>query len=212
MSYITVTTDTELAAAISKAVGGDTVYLAPGSYTSLSLANKAYTTPVTFTSLDASRPAHIDGISINNAQNATLSHLDVGRALKSTELDHTALSQIRGSSNITLDGLKLHGSLDGNPLNDGTLLTVAGSKGITISNSEFTEATRGATFGTSSNLTLLNNNVHMMRTDGFDFASVQHVLVQGNRIGGFMIKAGDHPDAIQFWTSGTTVASSDITI
>jgi parallel beta-helix repeat protein len=102
--------------------------------------------------------------------------------------------------------------VDGNPQNDGVLLAVRGCNGITLSGCEFTEGYRGVAFDTSSNVTIANNNVHLMRCDGFDLASVQNVVIQGNHIGGFLPVAGDHPDAIQFWTTNQTVGSSHITI
>lgn len=212
MGSITVTTNAELTAAIGRAAGGDTIFLAPGSYGSLAIANRAFTTPVTFASLDANNQAHIDGLTLNNVQNVSFANLDIGRALGSTEPDYTSLNRITGSRNVTLDHVKLHGSLDGDPGNDGFLLLVKGSDGVSLLNSELTEGNRGAAFAQSSNITVSGNNVHLLRSDGFNFAAVQDVLIQGNQIGGFKVAVGDHPDAIQFWTAGETVASSNITI
>jgi Ca2+-binding RTX toxin-like protein len=212
MTYITVKNDYELAGAISKAEGGETILLAPGSYASLSLYQKSFSAPVTFMSLDASNEAKVAKFSVNQSSNVVFSNLDFGRALTATDPDYTALNTIRSSQNITLDTVKLHGSLDGDPRNDGILLTVGGSNGVTIRNSELTEAFRAVTFDKTSNIMVLNNHAHVLRSDGFDFASVQNVVIQGNRIGEFYNLEGDHPDAIQFWTQGQTVASSNITI
>jgi hypothetical protein len=212
MTTYTVTNSTELSAALGKVVGGDTIALASGNYSSLSLSSKVFSAPVTITSLDGSAPAHIDRLSVNSVTNLTLSNLDIGRALTATEATSVTMNQISNSKNIVVEGTKFHGSLDGNPQNDGLLLAVRGSDTVTIRGCEFTEGYRGAFFNRSTNLTVADNNVHLMRCDGFDLAAVQNVLIQGNHIGGFVPVAGDHPDAIQFWTTNETVGSSHIKI
>ncbi|MFN3938894.1 MAG: right-handed parallel beta-helix repeat-containing protein, partial [Gemmobacter sp.] len=47
-----------------------------------------------------------------------------------------------------------------------------------------------------------------------NFADVQGVLIENNYIHDFRLSplSGDHPDMIQFWTTGTTEASTDIII
>lgn len=212
MTFFTVTNDTELSVAIGKAVGGDTIALASGNYTSLSVSSRNFSSAVTITSLDGAAPAHFDRLSLSQVTNLTLTNLDIGRALTGTESTSLTMNQISNSKNIVVEGTKFHGSLDGNPQNDGLLLAVRGSDTVTVRGCEFTEGSRGAFFNRSSNLTISDNNVHLLRCDGFDLAAVQNVLIQGNRIGGFVPAAGDHPDAIQFWTTNETVGSSHITI
>src|SRR3546814_7621840 len=51
-----------------------------------------------------------------------------------------------------------------------------------------------------------------MRSDGFNFVQVQDVKVIGNSLKDFSPVSGDHADAIQFWTTGSTVASKNIEI
>src|SRR3546814_1216488 len=75
-----------------------------------------------------------------------------------------------------------------------------------------TQLGRGAVFNGVQNISLTGNNVYGIRSDGFNFVQVQDVKVIGNSLKAFSPAAGDHADAIQFWTTGSTVASKNIEI
>ena len=61
---------------------------------------------------------------------------------------------------------------------------------------------------------VVDNDVHSIRSDGFDFVEVNDVLIEGNHIHDFVanLGSGDHLDMIQFWTTGTTSPSTNIII
>ena len=61
---------------------------------------------------------------------------------------------------------------------------------------------------------MTGNDVHDVRSDGFDFANVDNVLIEQNYLHDFVQApgSGDHADMIQFWTSGTTSPSTNIVI
>ena len=63
-------------------------------------------------------------------------------------------------------------------------------------------------------LKVTNNDVHSIRSDGFNFIEVNDVLIKGNYIHDFdaNLASGDHADMIQFWTSGTDTPSTNIVI
>ncbi len=61
---------------------------------------------------------------------------------------------------------------------------------------------------------VLANDIHDIRSDGFNFADVSSVLIEGNHLHDFRADYGslDHRDMIQFWTNGTDSPSTDIVI
>lgn len=209
---ISIANRAQLVAALSTAVGGEVFSLAPGDYGSVSLSGRKFGAAITIQSANASQLAEFDAIDITNSNNVTLKALDVGRAMQAWEGDYGKMVSIWGSNNITMDGMKIHGSLDGNPQNDGWGVVVSDSSHVRITNSEFTELHRGAVFQRSSQLLLEGSNFHNLRSDGANFAQVDTVTIKDNRFSDFYHVAGDHPDGIQFWTSGTTRASANITI
>jgi Ca2+-binding RTX toxin-like protein len=212
MASITVTNQTELTAAIAAAQSGDTIYLAPGNYAEIRFKNKTYAGNVTITSLDPANPAHVDKITVTSSHGLSFKNLDVGYTLAEGEPLFATYAYVTKSSRISFDSMSFHGSLDNYPGNDGNGLIVQESDQIRVINSTFQQLGRGAQFGSTTRIELINNVFHDMRSDGADFAQVQHVRVIGNRFYDFYPEGADHPDAIQFFTSGTTASSSDILI
>ena len=88
----------------------------------------------------------------------------------------------------------------------------ADSTNITIRNNTFFNWHRAAVFSGVGRLKLLNNEVSSVRSDGFNFANVNDVLIEGNQFHDFTPTSDDHADMIQFWTSGTTSPSTNIVI
>ena len=213
MPNIYVKDSAELSIALANAKGGETIFLAAGDYSSLKIVNKQYNSTVTITSADKDHFAHVSDFTISGTSNVKLSALDVGRALTSLEADWTYINIVESSSNVTLDNMSIHGSLNNTPSDDGVLMLVRGTAGFVLSNSEFQQGKVGMMTLNSSNIQISNNSFHDMRVDAMDFASVQNVLVNNNKFDRFFARdSGDHPDAIQFWTSGTSAASSNIVI
>jgi hypothetical protein len=202
----------QLTAALSKAVGGETFVLAPGSYGSISIDDRHFKATVTIRSADAANQAKFSAFTIDESSNIALSSLDVGRAMQKHEKDYGKMVMVTDSRNISLDDMTIHGSLDRNSHNDGWGMLVSDSANVRVTRSDFTELHRGAVFQRSSRLTVEGNHFHHLRSDGVNFAAVEGVLVKDNRFNDFFFKGRDHPDAIQFWTAGTNRASANITI
>lgn len=211
MTVFTASTQAQLDSALTQLKGGDTLQLGAGAY-SFVLSSKAFTSNVTITSLDPANPARLSWLKVTDTSNITFKTLEVGRSLGSAETIDSSLSKVNGGTNITFDTVHFHGSLDGDPTNDGTGITFGGVNGIKLINSEFEQLGRGAVFGSSTNITVANNRFHDIRSDGMDFAAVTNVLIDGNSFTNFNRVSADHPDAIQFWTTGTSRASTDIVI
>jgi Ca2+-binding RTX toxin-like protein len=193
---------------LKTAHGGDVIQLAAGNYAGVSATGLTFATDVTITSADPAHPAVLTGFNLSSVTGVTVTNVDMAA---SGAVDQF-IFLVRNSNDIHFDHVSVHGSLDDNPSNDPNGISFLDSSNVSITNSEFQQLGRAAAVGRGSNVTVSGNFVHDMRSDGFDFAQVDHVTISGNAITEFHKTATDHPDAIQFWTSGTTAPSHDILI
>ena len=212
MATIIVTSTASLTSALKAAVGGDTIKLMPGTYSGLNVKALSFSSDVTITSADPARPAVITNFTLTDVKGLTFTNLDMTANNPTGAASSSWAFAVSKSNDIHFNNIKFHGSLDGDSGNDMNGLSISGSQNISVTNSEFQQFGRGLPASTSQNLDVSGNKVHHMRSDGFDFAAVGHVKLTNNSFRDFDPVGGDHPDAIQFWTSGTTVASHDILI
>jgi hypothetical protein len=212
MTVITVTDRAQLDAALARAGGGETILLAPGSYGTLAINGRSFAADITIASADAGNPARLDGVHVNGSRNILFQGLDIGRALAPGEPEWTQLATVIGGENIRFDRVSLHGSLDGNAANDGWGIYVTGTRGFALTGSNVQELMRAFVIEQSSDIRIAGNLIHRIRSDGGDFAAVDGVVIENNLYRDFQPGAGDHPDAIQFWTAGQTRGSSNILI
>lgn len=211
MATLNVASATALAQAISAAKGGDVIVLAPGNYGDVKVASRLYSGPVTIMSADSANVAHFDRLLVNGSSNIVFKQLDISGVPRSTDTS-SYLADVLNSSNITFDTVHFHGSLDNNPTGDKSGLSIRSSNSVRIINSEFEQLFRGAWFQRSNNVDIVGNSIHDMRSEGFDFSAVTHVLIDGNKFTNFHRALEDHSDAIQFWTTNETTPSTDIII
>lgn len=200
----------QLNTAISRAVGGDSIVLAPGRYGSVDIANKMLSSVVSIKA--ASSGVFLTGISVKNSANLSFSGLDVGRSLTPGEREYTTLSRVADSKNISFDRTSFHGSPDGTPSNDGRGLTVINTSGFSVKNSTFRELSDGLIVYTSDQVTIQSNRFDTIKADGIDSAGNSNVLIDGNQFANFKPAADTHGDAIQFFNSGQARGQSNIVI
>ena len=211
MTTITVGTAAQLQTALSQAHAGDTILLQAGTYSALSLSSLNFSTNVTITSADSTHPATLTGVVLSGCSGLSFTNLDFDGS--STPANSTNYAfRILSSSNITFDHLHIHGSMDGNPQDDVQVLAIKNSNNVTISNSEFEQLGIGMGYSGCTNLTITNNSFHDIRTDGIRGSQSSYVNITNNEFTNFYPVSGDHADAIQMWTTGTTAASHDINI
>jgi hypothetical protein len=195
-----------LSAALRTAHGGDVIRLAPGDYGKLSIKNLTFDTPVTVTSDDPATRAVTTELTLSNVHGLVVSNLEV--AVVPGEKGVYVLK----SSDVRIESFDLHGTLDNDPNGDGTGMQVRWSDNVTVTNSEFHELAHGLGHLDSSNLLFSNNEFHDLRIDGIRGGGSSFVTISGNTFRDFYRNEGDHPDAIQFWTTNTTASAHDITI
>ncbi len=97
-------------------------------------------------------------------------------------------------------------------------------QGLSFENMIFTRAARGLVVADSRDVKVRNSHFTGLRSDGIDVAGVSQILFENNVFDSFSPikptgrkgdpdwKDGDHPDAIQIWTTPQTRSASDIII
>ncbi|MBL8556598.1 MAG: right-handed parallel beta-helix repeat-containing protein [Phenylobacterium sp.] len=207
MTTITVKDSAGLVSALKAAKAGDVVQLASGDYSAVSLVGLKFAGTVTVTSQDPAHMATLNGLIVKDSEGLTFKGLDMNVAA-AKDFPYQVLS----SNNVTFDGVKVHGSLDGNIQNDAAGMQIRNSTNVTVSNSEFQQLKHGVSHLDNTGITFSNNSFHDIRTDGIRGGGSSKVTIKDNYFTNFEPAEGDHPDAIQLWTTNTTKIASDIVI
>ncbi|WP_397418244.1 right-handed parallel beta-helix repeat-containing protein [Phenylobacterium sp.] len=197
-----------LVSALKVAKAGDVIQLQAGTYAPTAITGAKFDGAVTITSQDPTAMAKLTGLMVKDSQGLTFRGLEF--VVDAAKPDYQF--QILGSKNVNLDALNVHGSLDGNPLNDAAALMIRNSANVTVTNSEFHELRHGIQHLDSSGVRINNNHFHDIRTDGIRGGGSSNVTIKGNYFTDFHAGEGDHPDAIQFWTTHTTKSATNILV
>jgi parallel beta-helix repeat protein len=203
----TVTSATALNAALKATHAGDTIMLAPGDYGGVWVSNLHFATDVTVTSA-TSTDAVLTGLSVSGSNGLTFSNLEIDTSGATTNFP----VNVANSQDVHLNHLNVHGSLDGNPQNDVDSLLFRSSSNVSVTNSEFQEAGNAISHVNDDHVTISGNTIHDVRADGVHGGGSSYVTISNNTFRDFHPVAGDHPDMIQFWTSGTTTSAHDIAV
>ncbi|HEX7944658.1 MAG TPA: right-handed parallel beta-helix repeat-containing protein [Phenylobacterium sp.] len=208
MSTITVNNTAGLQSAINAAASGDVIKLAAGDYAWFKIEGKNFAgSGITITSADPTHAAKLAGFLVNNSQGVNFQGLEL---VVGPTSDNPY--QVLNSARVNLDHLNVHGSMDGNAQNDAGAMLIRGSKDVVVSNSEFQQVHFGVSHVDDSGLTIKGNNFHDIRTDAVRGGGTSHITIANNYFANFHPVAGDHGDAIQFWTSNTSTSATDINV
>ena len=199
----TVYTSDGLWSAVKAALPGDTIYLAPGSYTAMNLTGMNPTGLVTISSLDPGHPAVVAGLTLTNSSNLTFSNIEL-----TPKAQGAYGITLGGDTNIHFDHLNIHASATV----DGNAVLIRDSKNVSVSYSDIHNIGTGISYINSDTVLLSDNRLHNIQSDGMHGGGTSNITITGNTFTDFAPKAGDHPDAIQFWTSGTTASVHDIVV
>lgn len=195
-----------LTSALKVAKAGDVIQLQAGTYSPVAITGAKFDGTVTITSQDPATMAKMTGLSVRDSEGLTFRGLEfVVDAGKANNQFH-----VYGSKNVNLDALNVHGSLDGDPSNDLDGIMIRESTRVSVTNSEFQQLRHGVSHLDSDGVRIDNNHFHDLRTDGVRGGGSSNVSIKGNYFTDFHMAKGDHADAIQFWTTNTTKAVSNI--
>jgi Ca2+-binding RTX toxin-like protein len=207
MTTYAVTTTAGLMTAAQKAVAGDTISLASGTYAGVLLQNINPTGAITITSADTSHPAVLTDLNLVGSSNIGLSNLTLLTGNDTTWYHFV----VNGSSNVTMSHILFDGP-GMTPLQDTTGLLVRNSSDISITNSEFKNVVFGVCFLDNTRITVSDSYFHDLRSDGIRGGGNSQIVYTNNFFTDFHPNAIDHPDAIQLWTTNETTAMSDVLI
>lgn len=190
--------------ALRIARSGDVIKVASGTYDAIKLAN-VQLSGVTITSADATRPAVFNNLQVTNSRGITFSHVEFSTG------GSTAV-KLSSSSDIVFDHVEVHGPRGVGAAATAVGIALDGNRNITISNSEFADLANGVTLGGNNAVRIAGNYFHDIRTDGIHGSTNTDVTIADNFFTDFTPAAGDHADAIQFFTTGASTATRDLTI
>jgi hypothetical protein len=207
MAEIIVNSTAGLLAALKGAKNGDVILMEQGTYSSVRMSGLNFA-DVTIQSKDPAKPAvftdlYITGSSGLNFKNVEF-FVDPNKILYS--------HQVYGSKDIHFDNINVHGTLNGTPHGDKNGLMIRKSSDVSVTNSEFHELHFGISFLDSDHVLIANNKFHDIRTDGVRGGGTSDIKILNNSFTDFYPMAGDHGDAIQFWTTNTTTAARNIEV
>jgi len=208
LAFVTVSDRESLLREIKAAQPGDTILLESGVYSDISISNLKIAGDVTIMSRDPGAPAVITDLTIKNSSGLNFSNIEFA-----ADWDNGGTPlEILDSQDIHFDGLSVHGSLDNDPSNDGNAMMIRNSSDVSVTNSEFQQFANGIAHLDSDHLLISGNSIHDLRMDGIRGGGSSNVTITKNFFTDFFRQPGDHPDAIQFWNSNTSVSTHDITV
>jgi Ca2+-binding RTX toxin-like protein len=196
-----------LTTALKAAQAGDTILLSSGVY-SVGVSNLHFASDVTIASVDPAHAAVITALNVSGSSGLTFSGLE----LRADAAAGANPFRVSGSADVHFTNLNVHGSLDGDPSNDTNGFLIRSSADITIDHSEFRELSMAVSHMDVEGFAIRNSLFHDLRSDGVRGGGSSNVTITGNTFHDFHPIAGDHPDAVQFWTNGTTANVHDILV
>lgn len=208
MSIIVVNSVSGLNSALKAAQGGDTIQLAAGNYSGVALKGLSFAQNVTITSADPNNQAVFTNFTINGVRGLTFTGVELSAQAGAGNWAF----QIYKSENITFDAVKVHGTLDGNSANDTGGLLFQQAINVKVTNSDFTQLRAAVSDQGGKGLLVEGNHIHDVMKAGVIVAGVSDVKVSGNTITDINAVKGEHPDAIQFFTTNTTTSAKNIEV
>lgn len=201
-----------LARALDAAKGGETIVLQAGDYGRLTLRGRSFATPVT---LRGATPgaAKFARIALTDVRGLTFDGIELVHRLAAGESTHTRGIDIRGGGDLAIVNSVIAGTADGDPMNDGHGMHIHGSERIKVERNRFNNLFRGFVTSGTRDISVTDNQLTDMRSDGLNFEGVERVTIERNLCRDFYGNRAvdDHPDCIQFWARSVG-PSADVVI
>lgn len=203
----TASSTAELQKLLEAARGGEIIYLTPGRYDPVSFQGLRFDVPITLTSADASMRAELTGANLRDCKGIRITNVRLVDHSPETLYDFL----VQDAEDIAFDNIVIS-SVEGATAYQSGPLMIRSSKNVTVIRSEITNVRYGISLLDNQGITITSNYFHDIRTDGVRGGGNSSVGIKDNLFTNFSPSGGDHPDAIQFWTTNTTTSVSDITI
>lgn len=212
MTIFSVASNAQLTAALKVAASGDEIKLAAGTYSNVKILSMNFGDGITISSADSNNPAKITSFMVKNSTGITFSDVDLTPVAGSNDNSLAIID----SKDIHLDHVTLTGP-DGDAGMNMSPLTIRTSSDVSITNSEFTHVRNAVHLMNNTDVTISDNYFHDIRSDGIRGGGNSDLTITNNYFTDFHPQGevggtGDHPDAIQLWTTGTTKSAENIVI
>jgi hypothetical protein len=206
MSNVTVSSVAQLYTALKAAHSGDVILLAAGTYQNVNISNYSFSGGITIKSADANNHAVLTSLNAKNDSGINFSNLNFTAGNGAT----TSSFQFVNDSNISFNSI----SVTATAANSYSIspFVVRSSTNVSITNSEFSHVQTGITLLNNNGVTVSGNYVHDIGNDGLDSGGNSNIKISNNLFTGFNYTGDLHPDAMQFWTTGTTTSAQNITV
>jgi len=208
MTVISVSTTAELLQAIAGADSGDTISLAAGTYSGVTIKSVNFASNINITSADPNNPAVFTDLTVRDSSGLTFSNIEMSEVVAGKDYGFS----ITSSSNISLINDTIHGLDNIGSGNESSPLMIRDSSNVSVINSEIYDVRFGVSILNDTGVTISGNYFHDIRTDGVRGGGNNNLVISNNLFTDFYPATGDHPDAIQLWTTNTTTSASNITI
>lgn len=207
MAVIFVNSTQGLLSALRAAGSGDVIKLAAGTYDRVSIRSLNLS-DVTITSADPTNRAVFSDLSVNRSSGLRFTDIDMEAAAKSVN----NVFNVFGSNNISFDRISVSGPDNLGSGQEKSAFMIRSSSNVTVENSEFHHLWHGINLLDNSDVTIVGNNFHDIRTDGVRGGGNSDLTISRNIFTDFYPNSGDHPDAIQLWSTNATEPGRNITI
>ena len=207
MTEFFVSGDAQLKNALSIAQAGDTITLASGTYAPVTIKGQNNASEITIRSLDPDNQAVMTGLMVKDSSGFKFS--DLAFASKGeTSFDF----QVLRSENVHFDHIEVYGPAENGADATTSPFMLRESSNVSVTNSEFHHVWHGISFLNVDGVVIDNNSFHDIRTDGVRGGGASNIAVTNNHFTDFYPAPGDHPDAIQFWSTGQPEPGRNILI
>jgi VCBS repeat-containing protein len=209
MSTFQVNSVAGLTAALQTAHGGDTIQLAPGTYSRPVIANVSYSSAITITSADPSHQAVISGLGIDYVNGINFTNLQL-TTIGST--DPIYAFRVADSSNLKFSNIHVGGDPSIVAYDQIAGFYITGSSNISLNNSTFEHMSAGIIANNDSNVQIINDAFAYLNKGGIEMGGTSNVSIANNSFTDFQTQSSVHPDAIQLYTQGMLSAASNVSI
>jgi hypothetical protein len=211
MAIRTVSTASQLTAALSAASAGDRILLNSGNYGAVDLKNVGFAGTVTIASATPGQ-AVVNNLNLQNVSNVKFEGITFDYKISASKQGGMPF-KVTNSSKVTFSKSTFDGDLSGGYA-FGLGLHVTNSSQVTLESSDITGFHRGTYFYNVAGLVVRGNDLSALSGDGITFAQLTGARIEGNYIHHMRgnPSSGYHKDLIQGWTTGTTKPSTDVVI
>ena len=200
----------QLSEFVRSASAGDTIYLAAGTYDTVWLRNLG-DLDLTIASLDDSDPAIVTGLRLSGTSGVTFE----GLVFEAAEGANNCFS-VSGADDVHFSNVVVRGPDNVGTGEEVSPFMIRSSTNVSVTGSEFYQVKHALALLDVDGLVVSGNSFHDIRCDGVRGGGVSNALITNNMFSDFSPintgGSGDHPDAIQLWSTAQDEPGRNITI